>query len=169
MISSLYQIDFISAAGAATRLLSVGDLTGSMPDFIVRQQAETHISLGNPWGGARAAGGARRPLGWTRLTEHASHAAAASYAIRHGASLPLTSEGKLRITVSGGEVWDMLDAVLLEASTRPDGEGDFATLTTYSAEAGLSLPVSGLAHYAGMPTAWILTTHAAQTLTHAAA
>ena len=101
---------------------------------------------------------------WTRGIEHASHAAAASYAIRHPASLPLDRPGTLRISVSGGEVWDLYAAVLLTVQVAQDSDGDFSTLATYQAEAGLSLPVAGLTHYAGIPTAWILTDHSDQTL-----
>ncbi|MEI6654056.1 MAG: hypothetical protein WCP45_04755 [Verrucomicrobiota bacterium] len=168
MILSIYQIDFIDSAGTATRLLDIGDPIGAMIDFSVKQSADSFTSLGNPWGGSRASGGARRPLSWARQIEHVSHAAAASFAIRHPASLPLSREGKLRVTVSGGEVWDLLDAVILDATTRPDQDGTYATLTNYTAEAGQTLPWSGLAHYAGIPTSWLLTTHTGQTLAHSA-
>ena len=76
----------------------------------------------------------------------------------------MTRDGKLRVSVSGGETWDLFDAVILNVQVANDAEGDFTTLATYQAEAGRSLPVSGLAHFSGIPTAWLLTTHTAQTL-----
>ena len=164
MISSIYQIDFIDSTGVSARLLDIGDQLSGMIQFPVTQQSQAYISLGSPWGGTSASGGSRRPLSWTRGVEHASHAEAASYSIRHPAQIPIYRDGKLRVTVSGGETWDLLDAVVLNVACATDNDGDFATLASYQAEAGLSLPVAGLAHYTGIPTAWILTTHAAQTL-----
>jgi len=164
MIASLYQIDFIDSSGNATRLLDIGDQLSAMIQFCATQQAQAYISLGSPWGGTSAAGGARRPLSWTRGVEHSSHAEAAGYAIRHPAMIPLARDGKLRVCVSGGETWDLLDAVILNSQVAADTDGDFFTLATYQAEAGLSLPIAGLAHFSGMPTAWILSTHTAQTL-----
>ena len=164
MIESIYQIDFITTSGGTTRLLDYGDLISAMINFAATQQATANISLGLPWGGTIAAGGARRPLTWTRNIEHSSHAEAAGYSIRHPAAIPITRDGKLRVSVSGGETWDLFDAVILNVQVANDAEGDFTTLATYQAEAGRSLPVSGLAHFSGIPTAWLLTTHTAQTL-----
>ncbi|MDP3851961.1 MAG: hypothetical protein Q8Q59_15775 [Luteolibacter sp.] len=166
MLVSIYQIDFIdTATGGSTRLLSTGELLDKMIDFSFSQQAEGYASIGSDWGKSQALGGARRPLEWTRQCEHAHHAAAAAWCIRHPAGLPFTRPGKLRVTIQDGETWDLLDAVLLSASARPDKGGDFATLTSYKAEAGKTLPVYGLAHYAGIPHAWILTAHEDQLLT----
>jgi len=142
MIVSIYQIDFIATAdSSATRLLDYGDLISSMLTFSATQQATAYASLGLPWGGTSAAGGARRPLTWTRGIEHASHAVAASYCISHPAAMPFTAPGKLRVSVSGGEVWDLLDAVILSAGVALDPDADFGTLATYQAEAGQSLIV----------------------------
>lgn len=168
MIHSSYQIDFIDEAGNATRLLNVDDLTDAIIEFATQQAATGFASLGKAWGGSIASGGARRPLSWSRLQEHASHAAAAGFSIRNPAAVPFYRPGKLRVTTSGGEVWDMLNAIILDAATRMSDEGEFATLATYSCEAGETVPVSGLAHYAGIPHAWILTDIGDQTLTHAA-
>jgi hypothetical protein len=167
MIVSLYQIDFIDpTTGAATRLLDIGDACEAMLDFSAKQQTETYSPLEASWGGAIALGGARRPLTWTRQIEHASHTTAASFCIRHPAQMPLRKTGKLRITLSGGEVWELLSAVVFDVSTRLDLEGWFATLTTYTAEAGETLLISGLPHSPGLPTSWILSTHAELTTPH---
>lgn len=169
MIHSLYQIDFIDAtSGGATRLLSVGDMLENPLQLSFEQGALDYAPIGAEWGKTLANGSARRPLEWARLEEHASHEAAAGHCIRHAASLPFMRPGKIRLTVSGGETWDMLDAVLLAAVTRPHLMGRFRTLSTYRASSGRTVPVSGVPHYAGMPTSWILTAHDDQTRLHSA-
>lgn len=167
MIESLYQIDFIDSSGGTTRLLSIGDLIAAHIEFPAKQSANNFASIGSVWGGVNAAGGARRPITFSRLVEHSSHAIAASWSVRYPASLPLYRDGKLRVTISGGETWDLLDAIILDASAKPDSEGDFSAMVTFNLEAGESVPVSGVAHYAGIPHAWIMTKHEDQTLTHA--
>jgi hypothetical protein len=169
MIETIYQIDFIDGlTGGATRLLSQGDLVGDDLEFPVAQKVHEFDSLGMDWGGALGMGGARRAFTWTRQQEHTSLAEAAGFCIRHPASMPLRRAGKLLITISGGEVWEMEDAVISAAATRMDSEGLFATRTSYQASCGRSLPISGLDHYAGMPTGWILETHGTAARTHSA-
>ena len=165
MILSLFQIDFIDSAGTATRLLSYGEVMEKPFEMPWGQSADEYSPISATWGLARAKGGGRRTLEWTRRVTHASHAEVCAHVIRHPASLPSMKPGKIRVSIQGGEVWDSIEAVLLGATTRPHTKG-FASITTYRATAGQSFPVSGLAHYAGMPTAWMLTTHSAQALTH---
>ena len=161
MIESLYQIDFVDSNGGVTNLLALGDLVDSIPGFMAQQSADTFVSLGSDWGGAIPLGGARRPLTWTRQLTHASHGAVASWCIRHSASLPLTRSGKIRVTISGGETWEMQDAVISSVSSKQDINGIFTSLNTYTCDAGYSVPVAGLAHYAGQYVSWILETHTA--------
>lgn len=165
MILSLFQIDFIDSADNATRLLSYGEAMEKPFEMPWGQSSDEYSPIGAEWGDARAKGGGRRTLEWTRREVHANHAEVSAHVIRHPASLPSMRPGKIRVSIQGGEVWDIMKAVLLGATTRPHTKG-FVTISTYRATAGQSLPVSGLAHYAGMPTAWMLTTHSAQTLTH---
>lgn len=166
MIDSIYQIDFIDSAGSSTRLLNYGDGIGNLIDFAANQSEEVYNPINSRWGTARALGGSRRPLQWSRSIEHPSLAAAASYCIKHSAMLPLTRAGNIRVSVESGEVWDLCDAVIISASTRLDTDGEFATNTSYQVSAGETIPVSGLAHFSGIPHAWILGTLSAQTLHH---
>ena len=150
------------------RLLDFGDPLEEMLDFSVEQSSQEFAPIGAEWGRVNASGGARRSLSWVRRIEHASHEAAAAWCIFHPASLPHFRPGKLRVSVQSGQVWDLFDAVLLGAVTRLRLSGKFTTMTSYSATAGKTLPVSGLHHFAGIQTAWILTAHQDQTRLHSA-
>jgi len=161
MIASISQIDFVDASGASVRLLSIGDRTEETLQFGFQQETAEWAPVGLDYGFSTPLGGARQAVSWTRMEEHASHAAAAAYAIKHPASVPMQREGKLRVTISGGETWDLLDAVILGVSTRPRVGNAYRTLTAYRCEVGQPVPVSGLTHAAGVRTAWILETHAA--------
>jgi hypothetical protein len=157
MTASLYQIDFIAAAsGAATRLLSIGDRGQTAIEFSFAQQSSEWAPVGADYGFTTPLGGARQPLEWQRLQDHASHAAAAAYAIRHPASLPKQEPGKLRITLPTGEIWDMPDAVLLSATCRAHVGSGWRTMATYRAAAGQPIPAAGLLHTAGTRHSWIL-------------
>ena len=167
MIVSPFQIDFIDSSGGHTRLLDRGDLIGALLDFSARQSSETYVSIGMDWGGAVAAGGARAPLQWSRAREHSSHAAAASYAIRHPAILPASREGKIRISLDNGESWASLEAVILSVACRMDTEGIFGTLATYNIEAGELQQITGSSsHYDGMTHISLATMLGSQTLLH---
>jgi hypothetical protein len=156
MTTSLYQIDFIAtASGASTRLLSIGEKGQTSIEFSFTQQSSEWSPVGADYGFTTALGGARQPLEWQRLQDHASHAAAAAHAIRHPASLPKQEAGKLRITLPGGETWDLLDAVLLSCTCRPHVGTGWRTLATYRATAGQPIPVAGLLHTAGTRHSWI--------------
>ena len=156
MLVSNYQIDFITDSGVTTRLLSIGDLTTDTLEFPMQIQTEDYTIIGADWGGAVSMGGSRRGFSWVTVREHANHAEAASYCLRHPATLPIRTPGKLRVTVDAGEVWDFLDAVLSTAAPRQWKDGDFATYTAYQASAGEIVPVSTLTLYAGIPWNFIL-------------
>ncbi len=168
MLVSIWQIDFIAESGVTTRLLSAGDLMADVLQIPATIQSQEDHYLGADWAGAVPLGNARRSLSWVCVREHASHADAASFVIRHPAAMPLRTPGKIRISITGGEVWDFLDAVITSATPNQYKDGDFATYTAYQASAGKCLPVSGLAIYTGIPIEWILSTHAALATNHSA-
>jgi hypothetical protein len=137
MIQSLYQIDFVRAdTGTSTRLLSAGEKTDVTLQFGFEQSATTWKPVGSDYGFTTPLGGARFTLEWQRVVEHASHAVAAGYAISHPASLPKLNPGKIRVTITGGQTWDLLAAVILGASCRPHVGFGFRTLTGYRCEYG---------------------------------
>lgn len=166
MFSSLFQIDFIDTNGGSTRLLSYGDYLEKPLEVPWSQSADGYTPIGAIWGKSRAKGGGRRTLEWARRATHATHAEVAAYVLRYPASLPTYREGKFRISIQGGEVWDFMDSVFLGAVTRPMVTSKCHSITTFRGEAGQMLPVSGLAYYAGVPHSWNLVTHSAQTRTH---
>lgn len=77
--------------------------------------------------------------------------------------------GKIRVSISGGEVWDLMDAVILAVSSRPHVGNKFRTLTGYKCEVGKPVPVSGLTHSSGVRVDWILETHSALGALHSVA
>lgn len=146
MIASIYKLEFIATTGGAvTTLLSWGDWIDKLIEFPMQNQVQTFSAIGAQWGKARAMGGARRPVDWTRMATHASHAAAAAYCLSHPAGLPFTTPGKLRVYIYVAAapgtpvIYDMMDAVIVAAVTRMTNEDDFATLTSYRVEAGKTL------------------------------
>lgn len=161
MNESLYQIDFIdTSTGASTRLLSLEDRAEADLQFGFEQNSAEWSPVGLDYGYESPLGGSRQAVQWTRLMDHASHAAAAAYAIKHPASLPMQREGKLRVTISGGEVWDLMDAIILGVNCRINVGFGFRTVAGYNCKAGQPVPVSGLVHAAGVRIDWILETHA---------
>lgn len=167
MILSSYRIDFTSDSGKSTRLLDYGDGLREMPVFAISQSRATGSGvLGAKWGRAQASGGARRTLGWSRMLEHATPAAAESYAQSHSAGLT-DNHGTIRVSVNGSEVWDFHDATLLDVTClRNRFDGDSATDTRYQLDCGHTLPVSGLAWYEGIPAEWVLRQHGLLLQTH---
>jgi hypothetical protein len=169
MIESLYQIDFMKATGGTVRLLDYGDRTEETLEFGFEQTAATWRPAGQDYGNTTALGGSRRSMEFQRLIDHSSHAVAASYAIRYPASLPMRQAGKIRVSISGGEVWDLMEAVILGVSSRTHVGNKFRTLTGYKLEVGKPVPVSGLTHASGVRMDWILETHSALGALHSAA
>lgn len=157
MISSIHQIDFIPADGSASiRMLDYGDRMQNPLVFPVSVSADAYAPIGSTYGIAIPKWGARRAFEWSRRSEHASHAAAASYTMRHPAVIPYMKTGKLRVAVQGGDAWDFLDAVILACSSTQAFSGQFATMTSYRAEAGRIFPSAAIVLYPGIPTEWIL-------------
>jgi hypothetical protein len=169
MIATLYQVDFIKASCGSVRLLDYGDRTEATLEFGFEQTAAVWRPAGQDYGNASPLGGSRRPLEFQRLVNHASHAAAAAYAMRYPASLPMRQAGKVRVSISGGEVWDFMEAVILGVSSRARVGNGFRTMTGYKLEVGKPVPVSGLTHAAGVRMDWILETHSALGALHSAA
>jgi|GEM_PF-2621225 len=156
MISSIHQIDFFPADGSSSiRLLDYGDRMQDPLQFPVSISVDSYAPIGQTYGIDIPKWGARRAIDWSRRTEHASHAAAASYAMRHPASMPYMQTGKLRVTVQGGEVWDFLDSVILGCTSTQAFSGKFATMTTYRIGAGKTVPAYAIALTPGMPMEWI--------------
>ena len=156
MIQSLYQIDFITAAGSI-RLLSVGDFIENEIAPKVSQSAAQYAALGAAWGETVAAGGAMVTVDFSVVKNHASHAALRGYCMSHAATFPSGKTGTLRLAISGGDTWDIADATLVSCSPMvllPSE--DFETLTAYSVTGGAMLPASALTLYAGIPYEFIL-------------
>jgi hypothetical protein len=168
MIASLYQVDFITAT-RSVRLLDFGDRTEATLEFGFEQSVAAWRPAGQDYGNVTPLGGSRRPMEFQRLLDHASHPAAASYAIRYPASLPMRQPGRVRVTISGGETWDFAEAVIVGVSSRTHVGNKFRTMTGYRLEVGKPLPVSGLAHSPGVRIDWVLETHSTLPATHAVA
>jgi hypothetical protein len=156
MIQSLYQIDFITASGTR-RLLDIGDLIETDIAPKVAQGADKYSAIGAAWGESQAQGGAMVDLGWSTVRTHASHAELRSFCMRHAASFPSGKTGTLRITISGGETWEISDATLLSSAPMPlVPAASFKTITAYQATGGRMLPVTAITLYSGIPWEFIL-------------
>jgi hypothetical protein len=156
MIESLHQIDFITAAGTL-RLLDVGAIVERHPSIKVSQQSRRYAAIGAAWAEQQALGGAEAVVEWQAVRNHASHAALHGYCMGHAAAMPSGETGTLRVTISGGDVWDIEDAVL--ASSAPaalTGSGAFETVTAYQATGGRMVPAAAITLYAGIPWMFIL-------------
>jgi hypothetical protein len=155
MIESLHQIEFITASGTR-RLLDIGAIVSGAPVIAVQQSVERYSAIGADWSEAFASQGADATITWTAVREHASHATLHAFCIRHAADFPSNQTGALRLTISGGEVWEMKNTVLASSAPLPLPEsGTFETITAYNAAGGEMLPVSTLTLYAGIPWKWI--------------
>ncbi len=165
MIQSIYQIDFITAGGTR-RLVSVGDVLTDEISPRVAQQMEEYSPIGCAWGGTAAAGGAKTSVSWTVKRSHSSHAAMRDACMAAAASFPTGETGTLRITITGGATWDILNATVSSSDPMPAVCAGFHTLTGYSVTGGEMVVVSGLAMYAGIPIKLITTTHTDLTTAH---
>ena len=150
MISSIYQIDFITTDGSATTysLLSWGDDIEKEIEFPVENNVQKFSAIWAAFGKGRGMGGARRTITFGRYVEHNNHPEAAGYCLTHPASLPLAIPGKIRVTIpivagSSYLVYDVLDAVIIAAIAVKSPVGDFTTYTTYRLEGGKTVYVSG--------------------------
>ncbi len=154
---SLHQIDFIPAGGTALRLLDYGVIVAAAPVLTVKQGEKRYAPIGAEWSENQAQGGAETAVSWTMVRAHASHAALHSYCLRHAASLPSGQTGTLRVTVSGGESWDIQDAVVASSSPLPLAESaGFETVTAYQANGGRMVPAAAIPLYAAIPWLFLL-------------
>ncbi|MCU0751418.1 MAG: hypothetical protein MUF86_11390 [Akkermansiaceae bacterium] len=156
MIESLHQIDFISASGSM-RLLDIGAIVESEPVITWKQAEQNHGTIGGKWGESQALGNAMASAQWTAVRNHSSHADLRGFCMRHAASMPSGETGTLRVTISGGEVWDIEDCSLSSSSPMPlEGSATFETVTAYSATGGQMVPAAAITLYAGIPWIFIL-------------
>ena len=136
MIESLYQIDFITTSGTL-RLLDVGDMIEADIAIRITQEATSYAPIGAKWGEPVAAGGAMVAVDWAVVKNHASHAALRGYCFSHAAAMPYGETGTLRLTISGGGVWEIADGTLVSCAPMallPSHA--FETLTAYSFSGG---------------------------------
>jgi hypothetical protein len=156
MIESQHQIDFIHSGGTL-RLLDIGAIVSDDPVISVKQNEQRYAALGASWSENQALGGAETALTWTAVRNHASHAVLHGFCMSHAAAFPSGKTGTLQITISGGEVWNVEDAVLSSLSPKPLLEsGSFETVTDYSASGGRLVPGAAIALYAGIQWEFIL-------------
>lgn len=156
MIESLHQIDFISASGTM-RLLDIGAIVEQEPVISWKQAEESHAAIGAKWGESQALGGAMVSIQWTAVRNHASQPDLRSYCMRHAASMPSGETGTLRVTISGGEVWDIEDCSISSSAPLPlAASGAFETVTGYQATGGNMVPAAAITLYAGIPWIFIL-------------
>lgn len=154
MIQSLWQIDLINASGT-TRLLDYGDLISEEIKFSVSQESSRYTPIGSAWGETVSGDSAFVQLGWERAQNHASHIAARTQCLRSAAATATRKTGTLRISVEGGEVWDIADATIISSSPVPLVGNGFRTLTAHQAIGGKMSPAAAIALAAGMQWDWI--------------
>lgn len=157
MLVSLWQIDFIGTS--TLRLLNYGDLIQADVAPAISQRVSEYAAIGAAYGETYAEGGALIRVDWQVLREHASHADLRSFTFRHAAAFPSGQTGILRMTTQGGDTWELSAASLSSCSPMPTrDEGDFATITAYSATGG-ALVATQISMYEGItwpaiPNAW---------------
>ncbi len=156
MIESQHQIDFITPSGTL-RLLDIGAIVEQEPVISWKQGEKTHGAIGGKWGESQALGNALASAQWTAVRNHSSQADLRSFCMRHVASMPSGETGTLRVTISGGEVWDIEDCSLSSSSPMPlAASGAFETVTSYQAVGGNMVPAAAITLYAGIPWIFIL-------------
>ncbi len=159
MTSSLWQIEFFHAAGSI-RLLDYGDFLAEELAPEVTGPASQWSELSTPWGGSAAQAGATTALAWTVRRDHASHAAVRGFCMDHAAAFPTGLTGILRLSVEGGEEWDLPDVVLTRSTPRPLVTAPVPrSLTAYTATGGQLNPATLIDTFPGLP--WIVLTEAA--------
>lgn len=167
MIQSVYQIDFITASGTRS-LVNVGDVLTDEIVPRVSQAVDEYAPLGAVWGGTQAEGGAKTSVSWTVKRSHSSHADMRNACMISAGTFPSGETGTLRIAISGGATWDILNASIASSDPLPALCAGFHSLTGYNVTGGEMVPVSGLAIFTGIPIKWILSTHTALATNHSA-
>lgn len=156
MILSLYQIDFIHAAGTL-RLVDYGEKLTAEIDLKATQPADTYAPINAPWGESAARGGAMVDFTLGVIRDHASHEALRAHCFWRCASMPNGKTGTLAISINGGGSWQMASVSILTATTVPRvPSATFETLTTLTLSGGKLLPTSAIDLYAGIPCEYIL-------------
>lgn len=158
MIQSQYQIDFITT-GVPIRLLSIGDEITADPVLKCSQGATSYPNIGAAWTQTRAAGAAATELSWSVVHTHASHADLRNYCFSAASTGPYGITGTLRVTVSGGLVWDIRHCTLTSISPLPMVPCEsWQTLTAYTATGGqIIVSASGAAMGGGTAQSAALT------------
>ena len=136
MITTLYQIDLITASGML-RLLNSGDEVSEEIAVRLQQETNRYAPIGAKWGETVAKGGAIVDVAWARVKNHASHAALRGYCLSHAAAMPYGETGTLRLTITGGGVWEIADGALVSCEPMallPSAQ--FETLTAYAFTGG---------------------------------
>lgn len=154
MVQSLYQIDLITSAATA-RLLSHGDMIEGEIGFSTQQDVSKYGPIGSEWGETQSLKNAYVSLGWARREDHASHAAARAHCLRTAASAQLPT-GTLRISILGGETWEIMDCSVASTNPMPLVGFGFRTVTAYAASGGRMVPGAAITLYAGIPWIFIL-------------
>jgi hypothetical protein len=140
MIESIHQIDFISSAGTI-RLLDIGAIVEEMPKIDWKQRTQENYPILSPWAEGQALGGASVAVSWTAVRSHSSHADVQS----------------LRITISGGETWDIQNATIISSSPQPlMSSAGFESVTSYQASGARTIPATSLTLFEGIPWDWTL-------------
>lgn len=155
MIQSSHQIDFITPAGT-WRLLNYGDILDAEIQPVTVQEVSSHAGIGAAWGSTAAQGAALTDLDWVRREQHASHAALRAAVLRTAATFPANQSGTLKLSIQGGEVWEIQNCTLLASRPQPAIGGVFATMTAWTARGGQMLPAAAIPLYSGIPWAFIL-------------
>ena len=134
-IRSIYQIDFVAAT--TTRLLSVGESLEAELSWEVAQSSARYAAINAPWAEYVAEGAADVKISWTTYREHATHAALRSACMALAAALPSGKSGILRIAISGGDTWEIGNAVLLSSRATPlMSSNRYQSATSYQAVGG---------------------------------
>jgi len=157
MIPSIYQIDFLYGTASALRLLNVGDAMLADLPLKADQAADRYAPIHAPWSESVAKGGASTALDWAVVRDHASHAALHGYCFSHTAAMPSGITGTLRITIAGGDTWQIADVTILSTSTIPRVPSNtYETVTSYTVTGGKIYPVTAIPLYPGIPWDFIL-------------
>jgi hypothetical protein len=157
MIESLHQIDFITSSGSIMRLLDIGAIVEDEPVIDWKQAGANYGAIGAKWSESQGLGKAQASATWTAVRNHTSQADLRGFCMRHAASMPSGETGTLRITISGGQVWDIQDCYIGSSKPMPlAGSATFETVTTYGAFGGTMVPAAAITLYAGIPWVFIL-------------
>jgi len=154
MISSLYQIEFISASGTI-RLVSAGDLISGELNPNVTQQTTQYSAIGALWAEIALEAAASVTLSFTVAGSFSSQEALRGWVLARAATFPARQIGILRISIQGGDTWDIHNAAITSSSPLADVEGFLGTLTSYAVTGGEMLPYGTITLYAGIPWQFI--------------